>query len=36
MTWRIKVQGVAFALGVVGALAVSSGANWVEWIFRWL
>jgi hypothetical protein len=30
MTWGIKVQKVAFALAVVAALALASGANWVE------
>jgi hypothetical protein len=30
MTWRIKVQRVAFALGVVAALAVASGADWYD------
>jgi hypothetical protein len=31
MTWGIKVQRVAFALAVVAALALASGADWVEW-----
>ena len=30
MTWKFKAQRVAFALLVVGALAVASGADWVE------
>jgi hypothetical protein len=30
MTWRFKVQGVIIALLVLGALAVASGATWVE------
>ena len=30
MTWRLKVQGVVFALVVLGALALSSGAGWVD------
>jgi hypothetical protein len=30
MTWRVKVQRVAFALMVLGLLALASGANWVE------
>jgi hypothetical protein len=30
MTWGIKVQRVVFALAVVAALALASGANWVE------
>ena len=36
MTWQLKVQRVAFALAVVGALAMASGANWVELLVRWL
>jgi len=28
MTWSFKVQRVAFALGVVGVLALASGADW--------
>jgi hypothetical protein len=38
MTWH-RVQRVAFALGIVGALAMASGANWIEqwlsWAFGW-
>jgi hypothetical protein len=30
MTWRLKVQGVVFALVVLGALALAGGAAWVE------
>ncbi len=30
MTWRIKVQGVIFTLLVLAALALASGANWVD------
>ncbi len=30
MTWRLKVQGVLFALVVLGALALASGASWVD------
>lgn len=30
MTWRFKVQGVAVALLMLGALAVASGAQWVD------
>jgi hypothetical protein len=30
MTWGMKVQRVAFALAVVAALALASGANWVN------
>jgi hypothetical protein len=28
MTWSFKVQRVAFALGVVGVMALASGADW--------
>jgi hypothetical protein len=31
MTWGIKVQRLATALTVIGALALASGANWVDW-----
>jgi hypothetical protein len=31
MTWGIKVQRVAFGLAIVGALALASGADWVNW-----
>jgi hypothetical protein len=30
MTWRFKVQRVAFALMVFGLLALASGASWIE------
>ncbi len=30
MTWRLKVQGVVFALVVLGALAIAAGAGWVD------
>jgi hypothetical protein len=30
MTWGIRVRGVAIALAVVAALALASGANWVN------
>jgi hypothetical protein len=29
MTWRLKFQRVAFALVVVAALALASGADWI-------
>ena len=29
MTWGSKVRGVAFVLGVVAAVALASGADWV-------
>jgi hypothetical protein len=30
MTWRLKVQGVVFALVVLCALAIAAGAGWVD------
>jgi hypothetical protein len=33
MTWKFKAQKVAFALLVVGALAMASGANWFNDLF---
>jgi hypothetical protein len=30
MTWKFKAQRVAFALVIVGTLAVASGAAWFE------
>jgi hypothetical protein len=30
MTWGIKVQRVAFALAVVGTLALAAGADWID------
>jgi len=33
MTWRIKVVQVVFAVGVLAALALASGADFVE--FGW-
>ncbi|HVD47354.1 MAG TPA: hypothetical protein VNG70_08740 [Candidatus Limnocylindria bacterium] len=33
MTWKFKVQRVAFALGVVAVLAMGSGANWFGSIY---
>ncbi len=33
MTWH-KVRTVAFALGIVGALAMASGANFL-WDYLW-
>jgi len=29
MTWRIRVQGLAISLLVLGALAVAAGDKWV-------
>jgi hypothetical protein len=37
MTWKTKVQRVTFAVVVVGALAMASGADWIERCLRfWL
>jgi hypothetical protein len=36
MTWGIKFQRVAFAMAFVAALALASGAGWVEDIIGWL
>jgi hypothetical protein len=30
MTWKLKVQGVVFALVVLGALALASGAQYID------
>jgi len=30
MTWRIRVQGIVFSLVVLGALALASGAQWID------
>jgi hypothetical protein len=36
MTWGFKFQRVTFAIVVVGALALASGANWIEFCrFGW-
>jgi hypothetical protein len=35
MTW-LKVQRVVFAMVVVGALAMASGANWIDALLNWL
>jgi hypothetical protein len=34
MTWN-KVRSVVFATGVVGALAIASGAAWWEQFVSW-
>jgi hypothetical protein len=31
MTWKFKVQRVAFALAIVAGLAVASGADWWDY-----
>ena len=36
MTWRFKVQGVVIAVLILGALAVASGAQWIDqYDFSW-
>jgi hypothetical protein len=37
MTWQWRVQRGVFALGIVAALAVASGADWFDilWGFFW-
>jgi hypothetical protein len=35
MTWSSKVVRVALAIGVLGALALASGANFVEYGGWW-
>jgi hypothetical protein len=35
MTWKFKAQRVAFALLIVAALAIASGANWFEFLFNY-
>ena len=36
MTWQLKVRGLLFGLGVLGALSMATGAMWVDYIFRWV
>jgi len=36
MTWKLKAAKVAIAVGVVGALALASGADWIESLYAWL
>jgi hypothetical protein len=31
MTWGIKVR-LAFSLMMIGALALASGADWIDWL----
>jgi hypothetical protein len=35
MTWKLKVQRTAFALAIVAAVAMASGANWFTDWFNW-
>jgi len=32
MTWKVRVSRVALALAVVAALAMASGAVWLNWV----
>ena len=36
MTWRIKLQRGAFVMAFVAAVALASGASWIEGIIGWL
>ena len=37
MTWKFKAQRVAFAVAIVAALAIASGANWyTNDFFSWV
>jgi hypothetical protein len=36
MTWKLKVRGLVFGLGLLGALAMASGASFGPGIFRWI
>lgn len=35
MTWSYKAVRVALAVGVVGALALAAGANFIDYLFFW-
>jgi hypothetical protein len=36
MTWKFKVQRVAFALAIVAAMAMAAGANWyTDFLYSW-
>lgn len=35
MTWQIKLVRMALAVGVVGVLALASGANFIDFSFFW-
>jgi hypothetical protein len=34
MTWKFKALRVGFALAIVAALAMASGANWWEFVYN--
>jgi hypothetical protein len=35
MTWKFKVQRVAFALAIVAMLAMATGANYFDCSYFW-
>jgi len=35
MTWKFKALRVVFALAIVAALAIASGADWFEFLFNY-
>jgi hypothetical protein len=35
MTWKFNMQKVAFAVAIVAALAMASGANWFTDLCAW-
>jgi hypothetical protein len=36
MTWKFKAQRAAFALAIVAALAMATGANWfTDFFYGW-
>ena len=35
MTWKFKVQRVAFALAIVAMLAMATGANYFDCFYFW-
>jgi hypothetical protein len=36
MTWKVKAVKAAVAVGIVGALAMAAGADWVFCFLSWL
>ncbi len=36
MTWQLRVRGLVFGIGVLGALSLATGAQWVDWLFQWV
>ena len=35
MTWKLKAARVAIAVGVVGALSLAAGADWIQDLWAW-